>query len=1096
MLTTFQFNPADGTPQEVIDGVEEAGAWWEFFLLDPNVVVSLDIAYQPLPAGGLANTFSNKRVESYSDIRQAIELDATSPDDQDAVANLPAGPALDIYINLTADNPNGNGSVVPYVDNDGGVNNLLLKVNTALGKALGIYTGEGVDGDIIFNNQTLWDYDGSDGIDDGAYDFVATAAHEIGHALGFVSGVGDLELSNLSEPEDANDIVELTLLDLYRYSDDSLSEGPTVIDFTADMREKFFSFDGGATRPGTFSTGEDFGDGYEASHWEELRPPIGLMDAAGDLGELTQISELDLQAFDVIGWDLELDVDPTPPPITVTHLSGTVFHDDNDNGVLNSTEMGIPGHIVFYDANADGLFGFGEQAATTNDSGFWLMVLDLGSRPEFGPRPDIELRLALSPGTVSTTGKPNEAVAVISADPLTNHSDINFGVLENIDYGDAPQDLAAPMVHSFPTVGPDAASHGIVANFHLGATVDGEPAGLPGIPATGDDLSGIDDEDGISFPAVEILPGAEYAVTVIGSSAAFVGYYQMWIDFDLDGDWDDPGEQVLSDVRLAEGPNELTFSVPSTASTGVTYARGRLGFSSGLGPDGHDLGGEVEDYQIVVGPGGPGPLVIASSGNFGSVDFLEIDNQPVSTSTLFEMTAAHTGLFTMEAAPTGASSNLQLHVYDPNGTLLASSSSTGTDERLDVHVDVGDDLLLWFSGDPNTVDLRMTNLVVGGDSLYVYGSAMDDDFALSMAAEHAININGVEYLFPSEAVSSITFYSGDGRDIVNAGAGWIAEGDQSIARHELDVYSQGNTLLRISKDMPTKRVQLLGNFGIDSVVDATDLDILFDAIRVGSQLSTFDINGDGSINRRDADFLIQDVLHTTYGDSDLDGDVDIADFNQLAINFNPLATYLNWSQGDHDGDGDIDITDFHKIVRNFSPISTSAAAHQGAVRFQRSTLATLADLSNDVTRAMVDVTPEQMLRGDIIAASNEVALRTEFATLVTVPGNGTGFAPLTAYAPVLRSLDVIAHASSGYLPRLEPAATQIASRDGDAFALLDSVLGLATRNELAAHGPLDVDLDTLIQFGDSESEDSESRDSERDRSLAAKLIDEVFFLLG
>ena len=202
---------------------------------------------------------------------------------------------------------------------------------------------------------------------------------------------------------------------------------------------------------------------------------------------------------------------------------------------------------------------------------------------------------------------------------------------------------------------------------------------------------------------------------------------------------------------------------------------------------------------------------------------------------------------------------------------------------------------------------------------------------------------------------------------------------------------------------------------------------------------------------------------------------------------------------------------FHKIVRNFSPISTSAAAHQGAVRFQRSTLATLADLSNDVTRAMDDVTPEQMLRGDIIAASNEVALRTEFATLVTVPGNGTGFAPSTAYAPVLRSLDVIAHASSGYLPRLEPAATQIASRDGDAFALLDSVLGLVTRNELAAHGPLDVDLDTLIQFGDSESgdsesgdsesgdsesEDSESRDSERDRSLSAKLIDEAFFLLG
>ena len=792
MLTTFQFNAADGTPQEVIDGFEEAGALWESVLIDPDVVVSLDIAYLPLQGDILGQATSNREPFFYSDIRQAIELDATSPDDQDAVANLPAGPALDIYINLTADNPNGNGSDVPYVDNDGGANNLLLGVNTALAKALGFYTVFTLDGYIEFDNQTLWDYDRSDGIDDGAYDFVGTAAHEIGHTLGFESNVDNLE-SWYDMGFDADEFL-LQPLDLYRYSDDSLSEGPTVIDFTADEREKFFSFDGGVTRPGTFSTGARFGDGASPSHWEELRPTIGLMDAGGEPGELNDFSELDLQAFDVIGWDLKLDVDSTPLPITVTHLSGFVFHDDNDNGVLNSTEMGIPGHIVFYDANADGLFGFGEQAATTNDWGFWRMVLDLGSRPVFGPRPDIELRLALSPGTVSTTGKPNEAVAVISADPLTNHSYINFGVLENYDYGDAPQDLAAPMVHSFPTVGPDAASHGIVANFHLGATVDGEPTGLPGIPATGDDLSGIDDEDGISFPAVEILPGAEYTVTVIGSSAAFVGYYQMWIDFDLDGDWDDPGEQVLSDVRLAEGPNELTFSVPSTASTGVTYARGRLGFSSGLGPDGHDLGGEVEDYQIVVGPGGPGPLVIASSGNFGSVDFLEIDNQPVSTSTLFEMTAAHTGLFTMEAAPTGASSNLQLHVYDPNGTLLASSSSTGTDERLDVHVDVGDDLLLWFSGDPNTVDLRMTNLVVGGDSLYVYGSAMDDDFALSMAAEHAININGVEYLFPSEAVSSITFYSGDGRDIVNAGAGWIAEGDQSIARHELDVYRQGDTL--------------------------------------------------------------------------------------------------------------------------------------------------------------------------------------------------------------------------------------------------------------------------------------------------------------
>ena len=82
--------------------------------------------------------------------------DATSTDDDDAVANLPAAPALDIYINLTADNPNGNGSDVPYLDDDGGANNLTLKVNTAVAKALGIDTGGVVDGDIEFNSEELW----------------------------------------------------------------------------------------------------------------------------------------------------------------------------------------------------------------------------------------------------------------------------------------------------------------------------------------------------------------------------------------------------------------------------------------------------------------------------------------------------------------------------------------------------------------------------------------------------------------------------------------------------------------------------------------------------------------------------------------------------------------------------------------------------------------------------------------------------------------------------------------------------------------------------------------------------------------------------
>ena len=70
------------------------------------------------------------------------------------------------------------------------------------------------------------------------------------------------------------------------------------------------------------------------------------------------------------------------------------------------------------------------------------------------------------------------------------------------------------------------------------------------------------------------------------------------------------------------------------------------------------------------------------------------------------------------------------------------------------------------------------------------------------------------------------------------------------------------------------------------------------------------------------------------GDTELDRDVDITDFNALAANFLPAATatsHLNgaWHLGNFDGDGDIDITDFNSLSGNFSPSGYSdGEAHQ------------------------------------------------------------------------------------------------------------------------------------------------------------------------
>jgi len=70
---------------------------------------------------------------------------------------------------------------------------------------------------------------------------------------------------------------------------------------------------------GDFSTGEaselmqsiqmyvegEVGDGYQASHWQNQNEILGIMDPTIALGERMQISDLDLTALDVIGWDLQ-----------------------------------------------------------------------------------------------------------------------------------------------------------------------------------------------------------------------------------------------------------------------------------------------------------------------------------------------------------------------------------------------------------------------------------------------------------------------------------------------------------------------------------------------------------------------------------------------------------------------------------------------------------------------------------------------------------------------------------------------------------------------------------------------------------------------
>lgn len=89
-----------------------------------------------------------------------------------------------------------------------------------------------MDAKITFNSDFTWDFDPSDGINSGAIDFVGVAIHEIGHALGFISGVDVLDIN--AGAANANDFQYVSPLDLYRFSTDSYNLG--AIDWTADTR--------------------------------------------------------------------------------------------------------------------------------------------------------------------------------------------------------------------------------------------------------------------------------------------------------------------------------------------------------------------------------------------------------------------------------------------------------------------------------------------------------------------------------------------------------------------------------------------------------------------------------------------------------------------------------------------------------------------------------------------------------------------------------------------------------------------------------------------------------------------------------------------
>lgn len=293
----ISLNPTPGMDASALSGFQLAANYWQSKLTD-NVTVNINVGFSALEPGVLGSAGSATEVFSLAVIRNALIGDASTATDALAISNLPSLSGLGGMSFLTQVSSE-TGSTAVTLDSDDSNNNRFLALNTANAKALGWVAPNpaAADAQITFSSSFSWDYDQSDGVGAGLQDFVGVAIHEIGHALGFVSGVDLVDFYIGNAEVDLDNFAVFSTLDLFRYS------APGSLNLAAGSAS-YFSLDGGTTNLGLFSTGSIHGDGQQASHWKDDLG-LGIMDpTANPSGQINTPSALDLIVFDAIGWDL------------------------------------------------------------------------------------------------------------------------------------------------------------------------------------------------------------------------------------------------------------------------------------------------------------------------------------------------------------------------------------------------------------------------------------------------------------------------------------------------------------------------------------------------------------------------------------------------------------------------------------------------------------------------------------------------------------------------------------------------------------------------------------------------------------------------
>lgn len=248
----FTFEP--GVTLNQVLSFEMAGQIWGHYLQDD---IALDIhiaATEYLPDQVLGGSILTTHSIGVDVVEAALGADAQSDIDQTAVQSLDQDGVFEGILDDTV-----------YQGN-------TITLGQAQLEALGInYQAEDpIEGVIVFNSLRQSDLNWSYGFDrttpiqENSVDHLSVALHEIGHVLGFISGLDVPRTGSIQEQLD-----QTTLLDLFRYSDRSTNLGANDLEIGENT---YFSLDQGASIIAPFSGGVielegNLRQGVQASHW-------------------------------------------------------------------------------------------------------------------------------------------------------------------------------------------------------------------------------------------------------------------------------------------------------------------------------------------------------------------------------------------------------------------------------------------------------------------------------------------------------------------------------------------------------------------------------------------------------------------------------------------------------------------------------------------------------------------------------------------------------------------------------------------------------------------------------------------------------------